>query len=530
MEWSKPKIKFIQAILPIFIAVLFINSPFNTLTAQAGWDASYVGMKADVAGNSGASGASSGVTNGVKYTRTGYLCYMLTVDGQSVPGTKSVALQSPGYAGIATNNWRVKDRKGYYGSVSSWSGSARDYWNCTPWANGGTSNFQEIKSWMATTNELNEPHGYTFVKNVFGPDAAKGFSEDKYVLVLETIMNFQYSIVDSSGGSSLSEAAQAELAKWTPENSARYVMRGMTNEDLIKDAKEHNPSLWREYNRSTGQARKDIVNQMRKELEQQLIEHFSKQSSSSGGGNYKLVGEPVTGTVPELIKYKRELGYEKSYLDLYVNGVAPLAEMIEQGSLGERAGFTAYTGPSGDGVKLSNDTILSTGTAMAVFSAHDMPSGTGTHTWDSDHQPAGGGNEEKAPEPPSTALPTEKKFTIIKSYRQRDKSTNTLTDKGTFVRDSTVASILIEDEPLNSTDKNYKVIGWKHSTTPKPSSLNALNWESSVPSLVGETGDGSGSTTLPDTHRYLYVLLEAEKDTVPLTVNFTVTIFAAWDA
>lgn len=157
------------------------------------------------------------------------------------------------------------------------------------------------------------------------------------------------------------------------------------------------------------------------------------------------------------------------------------------------------------------------GFGMQIYWNNDL--GDSTHTWDSTHHltdeaPAPDPTEEN-PDIPSTDLI----YTIIKSYRLRDSQGN-LTDKGTYTRTQTVASILIEDEPLNTTDKNYKVIGWKHSST-KKSNISSLVWESTVPPVIGTTGTSKGSTTLDPNHKYLYVLLEAIEDEGTADCNYT---------
>lgn len=104
--------------------------------------------------------------------------------------------------------------------------------------------------------------------------------------------------------------------------------------------------------------------------------------------------------------------------------------------------------------------------------------------------------------------------TIIKSYRTRNTTTNTLTDDGTYTRSNLSNQIFIEDET------NYQVIAWKTSTTLN-SSINSLTWESSVPAVIGDQGTSSTSLTLPSSQKYLYVLLE-KPNTPPLaTTNYT---------
>ena len=78
-------------------------------------------------------GGTSAIPNGVAYTRTGYLCYLLTKDG-SPTGDPAYAFYSPGYNGIAGSQWVCTSRRGH--TVSSWKEPAP--WGVTPWENGGS--------------------------------------------------------------------------------------------------------------------------------------------------------------------------------------------------------------------------------------------------------------------------------------------------------------------------------------------------------------------------------------------------------
>lgn len=155
------------------------------------------------------------------------------------------------------------------------------------------------------------------------------------------------------------------------------------------------------------------------------------------------------------------------------------------------------------------------GFGIQIYWNSELLLGNNTHTWDSTNHPT---DEAPAPVHPETVTdPSELIYTIIKSYRIKDMAGN-YTDKGTYIRSETVASIEIEDEPLGETD--YKVIGWKQSSSGKPSSLNALNWESTVPQIIGETGSSAGHTVLDTQHKYLYVLLEANISDVDADYNY----------
>lgn len=62
--------------------------------------------------------ASSGlVRNGVSYLQTGYLCYLLTADGNAVAGTRAYAFKCPSFVEITEGGepiFRATSRKGGY--------------------------------------------------------------------------------------------------------------------------------------------------------------------------------------------------------------------------------------------------------------------------------------------------------------------------------------------------------------------------------------------------------------------------------
>ena len=140
-------------------------------------------------------GGTSAIPNGVAYTRTGYLCYLLTKDG-SPTGLPPYAFYSPGYNEIAGSKWVCTSRRGQ--SVSSWKAEAP--WNTTPWGNNGSPSYEpDIRDWML--QPINgKPQAQQFVLKFWGVEAEKNFQSDNYILVLETIMNFQYSVKGGNGG------------------------------------------------------------------------------------------------------------------------------------------------------------------------------------------------------------------------------------------------------------------------------------------------------------------------------------------
>lgn len=172
--------------------------------------------------------------------------------------------------------------------------------------------------------------------------------------------------------------------------------------------------------------------------------------------------------------------------------------------------------------KLNLNNIGNQGFGIQLYWNHDFDGGepgdggNSTHTWDSTNHPH---DEGDPPTPPPTVTdPTQLQYTIIKSYRL--KNNGVLTHVTTTWRTSTVATITIEDEPLNDSDKNYKVIGWKQSTT---TNFNITSTPWNPPNYIDQTGTSKGSTTLHDNYKVLYVLLEAEIEDEPTDgdINYT---------
>lgn len=204
----KYKPKLISWLLTLAITITtFMQYP---ITTHAAGGADYKGMASALVDSTGdnSSGGTEKVVNGATVGRTGYLCYMLTVDGATVPGTDAVALKSPGYTGdLAGSGWKCLARQGGY-TASTWSGTAP--WNLAPWqappegSKECVTNEPDIRAWMLEETSSGTPNAMNFVANICGEEVADKFGADEYILVIETIMNFQYSI--SNGGSGLTDA------------------------------------------------------------------------------------------------------------------------------------------------------------------------------------------------------------------------------------------------------------------------------------------------------------------------------------
>lgn len=284
-------------------------------------------------------GGTSAIVNGVAYTRTGYLCYLLTKDG-SPTGDPAYAFYSPGYNEIAGSRWVCTSRRGH--TVSSWTDPAP--WNTTPWGNGGSPSYEpDIRDWMLQPID-GAPQAYAFVKDYWGEKAAKSFMSDEYILVLETIMNFQYSVKGGNGGGGLDSAIKDAIYREAYIRVSEYwnnLPRGLIKKSLEARGLESVEEL-------IDQDTLTVVKQAEYRLQLQ---------SQGTGTNRTFTSDPLIGTVPNLITYKNG----NTVFDSYTNKVAPHSEKIKV----NEAGFTAYTG-TGSG-PLSDSEVKYYGVAMLII-------------------------------------------------------------------------------------------------------------------------------------------------------------------
>ena len=428
----KYKPKLLSLLLTLVIAVTtFMQYP---ITAYAAVD--YDSLASALVDSTGddSYGGTEKVVNGATVYRTGYLCYMLTVDGATVPGTDAVALKSPGYVGdLSGSGWMCTSRQGGY-TANHWSGTAD--WNLTPWqappkgSKECVTNEPDIKAWMLIEDHFGTPNAYNFVATHWGEDIALKFGSDEYILVIETIMNFQYSISNSS-------------ATVNYYSLARDIVDSVGDaDDLVFWADGHGYDNCFDYyygELTTDEERAEFI----KDLKDGLIRAVAAQLEAKGlGGKYTLVGQPIIANVPNLIRYKQSLGQPQTALDSYTNKVAPISERILPGGPGERAGFVAWTGSTSS--KLSNDDVINYGVGMIVVTAKS----DAIHTY---WQPNG------SPGDPEPAIENNKtgKCNIIKCYYNENLTTHVKTDLGTFTRKDCTNKIIISGEP------GFELVEWR---------------------------------------------------------------------
>lgn len=278
--------------------------------------------------------ASSGyVKDGISYVRTGYLCYLLTADGNAVTGTRAYAFKCPNFNPISGYVFNATSRKGGY-SASSWSGTAP--WGCSPFNSDKSTNADVIRNWMKANSPSGAPNGYTFVQDMYGVSNADKWASGDYILIVETILHFRYTFYYTYD-SSLTKS------QWFSLVSAKAQGTGIPGSVVDAQAQVYYDQAQR-------------------------------------GDRYKApFGPAIIGTIRDCLSYKDAVYNSacsaNSFISIqnvnlfsqYTNQVACYAERIGSGSAGERAGFVAYTGDIT--VKLSDSQVYQYGVGMLAISA-----------------------------------------------------------------------------------------------------------------------------------------------------------------
>lgn len=430
-------------ILAMLISIITIQSPLTVYADDL------VGVVLDALGyNSNVS--TTTIKNGVSWARTGYLCYLLKAEGGSIPGMTAKAFNSSvNTSDLPGSIWRCNSKQvptgGAY-SASGWTAVAP--WSVTPFNEDKSTNVEKIREWTrGMTGSVQ--NGVAFVSNNWGEEVATHFYNGEYVLVIETILNFQFS--DKVSGGSSFEITRIEVIDILRAKYGAEYVSGIPG-DMI-----------------------DLI-----------VYEVNNTLSASAGGGWATVGVPLIGTCADFLDYYHQLEdaglLTKNYFSKYTNNIAPFAEMIYQGEAGEKAGFVAWTG--GTSSNLSDSAVPNYGVATMVLKATaDMQT-----TCD----------EPQAGTPHDPPEESKGKVTIVKSYR--DKINNVYTHKATTHRSNLGTQILIENE------KEYQVVEWVTSSTTN-TGVKGYVWSPPVAG-VSQRGTTPTSVTLSPTEKCLYVLLE----------------------
>ncbi len=460
--------------LLIFLSALFIAlilQPQQTVYAD---DTDYTGWASSLVNGTGSDtqGGTDYIQNGVSYTRTGYLCYLLTKDGADT-GLPAKAYKSPGFNYLDGAEMIATSRRGH--QVSSFENVVAP-WNCTPWAEGGSpTHAPQIKEYFRGMTG-NSDNGVQFVYDNWGYEAATEYYNGNYVIVIETLMHFQF----SKPSDGLSNGELWVLAEELVD--AIYGGDGGTKrllEAAIDWGYENILDRWDSY-KDVQQL--SVITSIKQLLTSALVDELE---ATVGAGARTFVGPPLIGTVPNLIDFKNSTDPSMTVFDSYLNKVAPIAERIEY----DEAGFIAYTG--GTSSNLPDSAILgNNGVAMLIIHANT----TAQTTCD----------EPLIPSPHDPPKESDGKITIVKSYREKINGEEK--HVATTSRSNLGTQIIIENE------QTYQVIGWKTSTTTN-TNITSTPWN--PPGSVVQQGTTPKSVTLDPQETCLYVLLEKVEEEPP---------------
>lgn len=474
LKQNIPKIKKVLQYLTILAIALTVALSINTIQAHA-YD--FSGWAKSIVDSQGADGTASvgSVPYGVSTSKTGYLCYLLDKNGNAVPGTDAIALSSSGFSFYpGSREWIAESRLGGY-VAGQFNGTAD--WSCTPWTSAGNDSYPTneptIRAWFESVDGNNNQGGTKFVfKN--WQDKTEGYIRGDYVIVIETLMHFQYSEKSSSGVTRTAEEVYKSLRKQYSEMPAVA---------MISQAPSTVQDAWYAGSLSENQLRKELLAAL-KNLYEKDPSSFEKREPEGWNpiGPCKLIGTPAN-----MIKYRNTvLKSNTNVFNKFTHKIACFAEYIQSGNIGEQIGFTAWNGSTSS--QLTDQQVQDYGVAMMVISAKN----SAQTTCDEPQQPS----PHKAPKESTGDV------TIVKNYRTKEGSN--LTDDGCFTITNVSSDITVESE------QKYQVVGW--ATSSSASTIDSITWSVTSPIKQGTTPT---TVTLESTEKCLYVLLEKTEEPEP---------------
>ena len=512
---SIPKTKHIHKTIPslLFTAALLLCTALITpLTVHAGSSSTEV----EAEHSDGTYTSSNGRWVATYAKDAGYkgqdvLLYLLERDGGGpVAGTTPKAYACG--ATMESYELHAQDKYNRYPEVTHWEGTD-PYWSGAVPNNGGfmknsiSSNTAAIKSWLKTPKG-DGTNGIAMVQSIWGPDIATRFTNEEIILIAEPIVAVKFAqyytsdILDGMDINTPPEMIKQKINNFYFEVSLVSATTAISPDldDLLQHAIDN----------------MDYI--MASSLQHYVIETIIEgtlqdlQNLIQGTNIYWGLGDTYAGTPKMVAQYFNSLsGYSTSEWHksdsgrAYYRKSANAAAYIPQGSIiCSNANFNLLPATIPARQIHSDSNLQTYSIGMLAMLAFTDEGGQTT------------ADESLIPTPHSAPNESTGTTTIIKSYRTRNTTTNTLTDDGTYTRSNLTNQIFIEDET------NYQVIAWKTSTTLN-SSINSLTWESSVPAVIGDQGTSSTSLTLPPSQQYLYVLLEKPNTPTPATTNYTLT-------
>lgn len=452
------------------------------------------------------------------YKGQGVLLYLLERDGGgAVAGTTPKAFA----CGETMESYELhaQDKYNRYPEVTTWEGTD-PYWSGAVPNNGGfikdsiTFNTTAIKSWLKTPYDGNSTQGIWMIKSIWGPDIATRFTNEEIILVAEPIVAVKFAQY-------CSETLKFEKGCDSEVEIRKKISRLFNSVNKLENT-EFSPDLFDLLDECIGLLDDVIMGVYYGPIATDVVyDVIDKLNNLNGHINlYYPLGDTYAGTPKMVASYYASLSPEQHITgwtqdgnwkksdsgQVYYRKLANAAAVIMQGSIiCSNANFTLWNRTLKEARQIHPDSNIQTYSigmlAMLAFTSED-----GQTTADESLIPT----EHPAPDESDGTT------TIIKSYRTRNTTTNTLQDRGTYPRSNLTNKITIEDEDT------YKVIAWKTSTQLN-SSISSLTWESSVPGIIGDQGTSSTSLTLPASQKYLYVLLEKPDTPTLATTNYTLT-------
>uniref|UniRef100_UPI0040579A51 hypothetical protein n=1 Tax=Acetatifactor sp. TaxID=1872090 RepID=UPI0040579A51 len=506
----KPKSRLLLFLLTALISVTTILSIKSPLTVYADANVDVEAEHSDgVVGQSSDSKWYSTYAKGAGYKGQGVLIYLLEREGGGpVAGTSPKAY--PCSAEVKGYELHAQDKYNRYGEVTTWESTT------PPWGgpnsggimNGSVySNVDSIKAWLKTPHGGDSTQGIQMVYDIWGSDVADRFVEEEIILIVEPIVAVQYS-----------QYVESVYLQVDPSMTIAQMLQKLKNFKAIMSSESYSDtgisadlldfidtmlyfydseSAKFAYNNSPA-----VYNSMKANLYNLIA------SKSYNTNTYWKLGDPVAGTAKMLIKYYNDLtptrGTKAESGRLYYRRSAQRAAYVTSSTrICDRANFDLWPAGTSASMIHNDDNINSKSIGMLAMLAFSDDGGQTTC------------DEPQQPDPHIPPEESQGTCTIIKSYREIMPEGHK-EHRGTHHRSGVANNITIEDE------SEYKVIGWKTSTSVNLT-INSLTWESSVPAIIGDTGTSPTTVTLPDTHKYLYVLLE-KGDPEPLDdANYVLT-------
>lgn len=502
---NKQKTNVLSLTMLLLLSILLISQP---LTVQAGEeDADVTDLVHYVNSTGGGGGGGTGtVPNGMKYTRTGYLCYLVNNDTSGGDaGYPAYAFRSPGYSQLGGTQNIIKSRKGH--TVGDFKTDAP--WNYTPFKERDDSGYvgtnePDIKAWF-NLREDGKLNSQKFVQDMWGDKAAEAFQSDEIAIVVETLINCQFAERTSTADKLTSE--QENKLKVQSFSVATRRVNNIKNLTVIKNWCRTYGVIVNQTDPDTGESlgidrpekdlRSDLkhayADHLKKLAREKILEDMNKES-----GAYKSIGQPILGTLPNLLDYRNNtLHSNTNCFDSYVREVIPKSERIEKND----CGFTAYTG----GWKMSEGDIPKYGVAMMII--HCKDDATIKTYWEPNGSP--GKPEPAKPNKTGTCA-------IVKGYYEENETTGVKTSLGVFSEKDTTNNIQICEEP------GFELVRWDISTVYNDT-LDPTDWN--PPSSLRD-GKNPETVKLETPEKVVYVLLKRtleEEEEAPADVNYTLS-------